>query len=640
MVSAITVDIKMKKFCALFSFAVMYLCVCGDSQFVSGDAASYSSPSLVPGEHHIGASVSGSFSEVGGACSEQCHEWLVYNESSNKCECLHNYHGIIKCDPNSNNSVPSVLDCYCATFVDELNDTMVAGSCFYNCENNDKLYRDYLYHNINSTATCDKFNRKGILCGECKDHHYPLVYSFNMTCVEDLGFSSLSNYIKFFTLAIVPSTFFFFLVVIFKISVTSSFLHGFVLFSQGISFPANMRIILQAISQQHAASSSAKIIASLYGFWNLDFFRPLLPGIPLRLTTLQVLSLDYVVAVYPLLLVASSYVVVALYYHNFGPIVFIARPFRRLFSRFQRPVNVRSSIMDAYATFFLLSYTKFLSASFDILMPTEACYSNEDKCVKRSYYDGSLLYFKGDHLQLALIALAIGIIFIALPTLILLLYPFRFSQFILRKIKLHNSLLEMFVSPFYRCYKDGTEEKTYDCRWFASLFLILRIILPLVYAFTLGSVFFPLAVIIIFIFVMILITVKPYKNAYSHFIKYDVTFLLLLSLFYLSMISIDVSSIKDHRLVHVSYILTIVFGTVPLLYLMAIVAYWLISRRNQAPEMLRRFVSMWKSQQYHQVDDISDDQEPDRLLNPTEYENNSTSLKASASVGYMTKDSY
>ena len=45
---------------------------------------------------------------------------------------------------------------------------------------------------------------------------------------------------------------------------------------------------------------------SLYGIWNLDFLRTVIPHICLNVTTLQVLAPDYVLAVYPLVLRAIA----------------------------------------------------------------------------------------------------------------------------------------------------------------------------------------------------------------------------------------------------------------------------------------------------------------------------------------------
>lgn len=572
-----------------------------------------------------------------------CPPWFVRNTTTCKCECFHdNFKGIINCDQD--NQSASVLDCYCATY-NSSGDYTLVGSCFYNCENSQKSLKDVLYHTFTDEddSICSPFHRKGIFCGECNDSYFPLAYSFNLACMQ--CDHDGANWVILVILATLPSTLFVILVIFLRISVTSSYLHGFVLFSQGISFPANMRIILRTVvnTGNSAAIIGTKIIASLYGFWILDFFRPLLPPICLRLTTLQVLSLDYIVAVYPLILITLAYIVATLYYHNCKVVVYATYPFRKVFSQLQRPCNIKASLMDAYATFFILSYAKFLSASFDLLMPTSRhSTNNPNTATFAAYYDASLEYFEGDHLPLGLTALAVLVVFVLLPTLVLLLYPFRFTQIVLTKLKLNNSLLDLFVNPFYTCYKDGSEPNTRDCRWFSAMFLILRIILPLLYSFTLGSVFLPLAVIIIFIFVMILITVKPHKSAYSHFIKFDVTFLLLLALFYLSMISIDVSSIKDHRLVHASYALTVVFGVIPLVYVVLVVLYWMVSKckGNFSHQLLGRVFSQWQFKQYEMQDSCEND-EPDRLMNPTEYLNKTTSLRATGSVGdYSNKQTY
>ena len=59
----------------------------------------------------------------------------------------------------------------------------------------------------------------------------PLVYSFDMNCVECP--SGKSNWWRFVLVAFLPLTVFYFVILLFKINVTSSHLHGFVYFSQG-----------------------------------------------------------------------------------------------------------------------------------------------------------------------------------------------------------------------------------------------------------------------------------------------------------------------------------------------------------------------------------------------------------------------
>ena len=79
----------------------------------------------------------------------------------------------------------ALLDCYCATFDDSKNVTQV-GVCMYNCNNNkngvDDVYDSLTWNNL--MITCSSFNRAGALCGRCLPEHYPLAYSFNLTCIK------------------------------------------------------------------------------------------------------------------------------------------------------------------------------------------------------------------------------------------------------------------------------------------------------------------------------------------------------------------------------------------------------------------------------------------------------------------------
>ena len=58
-----------------------------------------------------------------------------------------------------------------------------------------------------------------------------------------------------------------------------------------------------------------KILATAFGIWNLDFFRMLYKPYCLHpnLSIIQVMCLDYAVAMYPLLLIASTYMFFELY---------------------------------------------------------------------------------------------------------------------------------------------------------------------------------------------------------------------------------------------------------------------------------------------------------------------------------------
>ena len=160
--------------------------------------------------------------------SDDCPTWFVCNDTkSGKCQCGSGLRGAIKCDENR--MISGVLNCYCVT---KTNGETYAGSCFYNCERpiQNKVYQN-IYHRISSRANlndymCGRFNRTGILCGECKQGLSPFVLSYNLSCVECPD--GHKNWWKFVLVGCVPLTFFYFFVVFFNINVTSSRLHGYI----------------------------------------------------------------------------------------------------------------------------------------------------------------------------------------------------------------------------------------------------------------------------------------------------------------------------------------------------------------------------------------------------------------------------
>ena len=54
----------------------------------------------------------------------------------------------------------------------------------------------------------------------------------------------------------------------------------------------------------------------------------------------------------------------------------ICRQFHRYAEHLRNQLDVKTSIVEAFATFLLLSYVKLLSASFDLLVPTHVYHIN------------------------------------------------------------------------------------------------------------------------------------------------------------------------------------------------------------------------------------------------------------------------
>ena len=157
--------------------------------------------------------------------------------------------------------------------------------------------------------------------------------------------------------AYLPLTLFYIIILFFKINIISTHLFAIVVVSQIVTPPAVSRAILN-IDSCAGNCYLFLVLLSLHGIWNLDFFRPFYSDICLGMGTLPTLALDYAIAVYPLLLMI---VMIILYDRNYRVITMMWRPFRVLFSYYRRNWDVRTSVIDAYATFFLLSFVKLLS---------------------------------------------------------------------------------------------------------------------------------------------------------------------------------------------------------------------------------------------------------------------------------------
>ena len=127
-----------------------------------------------------------------------------------------------------------------------------AGSCYYNCINNKNTVHSWLPQNpekLINRSICTYFQRAGLLCGDCEEGFSPLVLSYNLTCVRCPD--GHKNWWKFLLVVFMPLIFFYFIVLLFNINVTSTRLHGVVWYSQALSMPILARLIMPVLRQTH-----------------------------------------------------------------------------------------------------------------------------------------------------------------------------------------------------------------------------------------------------------------------------------------------------------------------------------------------------------------------------------------------------
>ena len=508
-----------------------------------------------------------------------CPTWFVCEKGECHCGDGHNY--AVVCDEKKHTS--GVIDCHCLTY-DERHDSTYLASCFYNCEHYKTVKeRDSVYQKLPklpklliNDSSCISFHRTGLLCGDCEDGHSPLVFSYNLSCVECPD--GHKNWWKFILVAFVPQTFFYFFVVLFNINVTSSRLHGVVWFSQFMSTPQLVRLAMVSFTRRK--SSLAKIYEGFlifYSFWNLDILRSVLLDICLNVTTLQALVLDYLLALYPFLLIILSYFIIELHDRKCVFIVAVWKPFHKMLTRLQT-WNVRTSVIDSFATFFLLSYVKIINVSADILMPTQIYKLGSNKSTFGVYYTPSVEYFGHEHLPYAILALTLLVLFVCIPTLTLILYPFQFFQKFLSLFPFNWHFLRAFVDSYQGCYKDGTEPGTFDCRWFAAVELLLRLILFITYGFTRSETTFAFLAMIFIIYLMLLINFQPFKTQASRYPSTDTVFFLLLSLCSINLLGKDVIKRETIPYALITTVLSICFFIIPVAYITGVVGFWLVSK--------------------------------------------------------------
>ena len=508
-------------------------------------------------------------------------------------------YGIVNCGENN---ALSILNGYCLT-IDEETDTLEAGRCLYNYNTHDRIYNDL----PRSKSKLNDFmcgleaelNRTGTLCGKCQDGYYPLAYSYDMTCVQCPN--GKSNWWKFVLAAFLPLTIFCIIILFFEINVVSSRFQGFLFYSQMISTPAMVRVFMllgnyYTKSETHTSHVALRSLAAFYGIWNLDFFRSMKLGICLGTDTLQTLSLDFIVGVYPLLLIVVSYVLIELYDRNFRPVVIMWKPFRRLFSLFKENRDLRTSIIDSFATTFLLANIKFQSVSFDLLIPIKAYHLYDTGNWTYSYrlfYDATVPYFGSRHLPYAITAVIVTILCTLLPVLLLILYPFRCFQKFLNLLPVRWYILHTFVDSFYGSYKDGTQPGTRDCRWFASLFFLSRFCMMFAGAYTESAMYFPTATMILVMIALLFVNVQPFKENYSHFTYINVCHVLLLALWNICFIGIRGASFSQWQsLLYLIMLVVVVFF--PLLFISAIVLHWMCSQRKFGTDVIAK-IRAWRN---------------------------------------------
>ena len=118
--------------------------------------------------------------------------------------------------------------------------------------------------------------------------------------------------------------------------------------------------------------------------------------------------------------------------------------------------------------------------------------------------------------------------------------------------------------------------------------LFFRLAFFVIYALTLTSMFFVYVAIAITLWlVFIIINVNPFKKHVSSYVLTDLMFLMFISMFYISVLGINIGSMEQHAYLPLINILVMLSLFAAMLYVLYAMLHWMYSRRRWGKELFR-----------------------------------------------------
>ena len=233
---------------------------------------------------------------------------------------------------------------------------------------------------------CSPNNRKGFLCEDCIDGFGPTAYF--PQCANCTKLSSVKRLALFLTLKILPITVMFFLLVVFRKNFTHGPMFGYIIYCQ--CYTMSVRLVMpfnQLILHLHESYrwiTDTSLFLSTY--WDMDY-SPLFGSfcISQSLNSHDVILLNFISVLYPLVLMVFTYLCIRLHISNIWPVTLICKPCSTILSKVSRRFSATDSIIHAYSTLLILSFSTLNYNSFQLLKATNIFNSTGTR------YEGVLL---------------------------------------------------------------------------------------------------------------------------------------------------------------------------------------------------------------------------------------------------------
>ena len=418
--------------------------------------------------------------------SSECPNWYHHPPGSHHCQCGTTLQGDIMC---SDDGVYIHLH-FTMTWDSATNQTVAALSNYGYVNYSTITNRVYTLmpndsRDLNDTVCAPNY-REGFLCENCVPGYGPTAYS--PKCMDCRKRSTLSAIALFVTLKLTPITVMFTLLMIFRINVTQGPLFGYVLYCQTLVITKGQINTFYQLLLHELNSYGWVLQASLFlsSFWAMDF--SLLGGyycISESLNNINILLLNFISVLYPILLMISMYTLIELHARNFRPIVIMWKPFGRCFSKIRRNWSATDSIVHAYATLFFLSFA-ILNHNALHLLQSANVYNSTGKVYTNVLVNRpSIHVYSSEYIPYFIIVLTLMFFLGVCPTALLCIYSIKMFP-----RKLNNCcsyriqiVLNTFVETFQGTFKDGLNG-TRNYRILPALFLIIIMVTTILASFS------------------------------------------------------------------------------------------------------------------------------------------------------------
>jgi len=475
-----------------------------------------------------------------------------------------------------------------------------------------------LVYNISdlNNVFCAPLNRNGLLCRGCIDEFGTSIISIGYACAN----CTEDNYgwMLYIFSEFVPAAVCYFAVLSLRIRITSAPMYCFVLLSQFFVNTLNHYPGFHGALMAQLDTTSytiLKVILTGYGFWNLDYFRYFIPPfcVTRNLKNIHVLALQYVSTFYPLLLIALTYICVELHGHNFRPIVWVWKPFHRCCANVRRTWDTKASLIDVFATFLLLSYSKIVFVSLVLLEGINIYNTDGEHGSYVLWVDATVHYLSEEHLPFAITAILI-LLFTLLPPFLLIFYPCKIFKWRLNcchKRRWHA--LNTFVEVFHGCYKDGVTEG-WNFRPISGVYLLFRYAAIMVSYKVLIQIGWCLRALMFLSLSMFILIVQPYKKSYMNVLDG----LLLALMGFLSQLVVTFQFLLPSSRNEALPVIMVITCGIPQLVMLLSVAYRQLKGRQIVQYIADKFSTLLMP--IHKQNQTGDaDPLPHRLVNPNQY---------------------